>query len=92
MNIGVRNNQLHSDVSKFFKYRIRDKKWFQTFIIMVIFVAGILVGVQTYDIQDQDYLDVIGYVRPRSWGHWRHMAHALFASAWIPPLQRHVNT
>ena len=37
---------------------LRDQKWFQTSIIIVIFVAGILVGIQTYDIQDPDIISV----------------------------------
>lgn len=48
-----------------FVAQLRDKKWFQTSIIVVIFVAGFLVGVQTYDIQDDDVIFVTEYVPAR---------------------------
>lgn len=39
--------------------KIRDTSWFKTSLIMVIFVAGILVGIQTYDITDPDTLNTL---------------------------------
>lgn len=56
-NIGFRGNNTHDKCSKWFR-TLRDKKWFQTSIIIVIFLAGILVGIQTYDIQDESVIDV----------------------------------
>ena len=35
----------------FFK-KIADSNWFQTFIILVIIIAGVLVGIQTYNIHE----------------------------------------
>ena len=75
-NIGCGGNRHHDKVSKWFR-SLRDEKWFQTSIIGVIFMAGILVGIQTYDIQDQAVIDVTEYVRratqagaegDRAWG------------------------
>lgn len=61
MNIGYFNNELSSRIAKFFKYEVRDKGWFKGFIIGIIFLAGVLVGVQTYDMTDESALQIIGY-------------------------------
>ena len=58
-NIGVCGSKLHSRIAKFFQYQVRDKKWFQTTIILIICLAGVLVGVQTYEIQDQSMVNII---------------------------------
>uniref|UniRef100_A0A7S1CLA3 Ion transport domain-containing protein n=1 Tax=Bicosoecida sp. CB-2014 TaxID=1486930 RepID=A0A7S1CLA3_9STRA len=50
-NIGCGGNLRHDAVAKWFR-GIRDASWFQSAIIGVIFVAGALVGIQTYEIQD----------------------------------------
>lgn len=55
--IGCFKSQRHDQVAKMFR-TLRDKKWFQTSIIIVIFLAGILVGIQTYDIQDPGIISV----------------------------------
>lgn len=57
-NVGVRGNETHDKIAKWFA-KLRDAKWFQTSIIGVIFLAGILVGIQTYPITDQGALDVM---------------------------------
>ena len=59
--IGCFESERHDRIAKMFRW-LRDEKWFQTSIIIVIFVAGILVGIQTYDIQDPDIISVTEYV------------------------------
>lgn len=48
--MGFCGNQLSNKIAHKFQ-ELRDAKWFQTAIIMVIFVAGALVGIQTYDVE-----------------------------------------
>ena len=55
-------NRRHDKISKWCRDEIRDKTWFQTSLIGVIFAAGILVGVQTYDIPSDAALLALTYV------------------------------
>ena len=59
-NIGCFGSTRHDAVAKKFR-DLRDKKWFQTSIIAVIFLAGILVGIQTYNIQDASVISTTEY-------------------------------
>lgn len=56
--LGVRGSTLHHRIAKQF-VAIRDAKWFQSFIIGVIFLASALVGIQTYQITDPDVNNVL---------------------------------
>lgn len=67
--IGCFGSDRHDKCAKQFR-TLRDKKWFQTSIILVIFLAGILVGIQTYDIQDDSVVTITECVAvccPRGW-------------------------
>ena len=60
-NIGCFGSRKYSNLA----YRcqdIRDAGWFQTTLIAVIGVAGVLVGIQTYDIPPGTFQDTIEYV------------------------------
>lgn len=57
-NVGCYGNKRHDQVVKVFA-KLRDAKWFQTSIIGVIFLAGILVGIQTYPLSNQTLISVL---------------------------------
>lgn len=60
-NIGWRGNEHHDRIAKKAAH-LRDAKWFQTSIIGVIFLAGILVGIQTYPLSDDTLISTLEYV------------------------------
>jgi len=57
-NVGFRGNVQHDRIAKKFAH-LRDAKWFQTSIIGVIFLAGILVGIQTYPLTDESLISTL---------------------------------
>lgn len=59
-NYGACGNRRHHQLA-LKAQALRDHKWFQTSIILVIFLASVLVGIQTYDVTNQSVLDVVGY-------------------------------
>eukprot|EP00500_Bicosoecida_sp_ms1_P005066 CAMPEP_0203834592 /NCGR_PEP_ID=MMETSP0115-20131106/73237_1 /ASSEMBLY_ACC=CAM_ASM_000227 /TAXON_ID=33651 /ORGANISM="Bicosoecid sp, Strain ms1" /LENGTH=442 /DNA_ID=CAMNT_0050743671 /DNA_START=48 /DNA_END=1372 /DNA_ORIENTATION=+ len=58
-NIGAYGNEYHDRLAKCCRDRVRDKAWFSTSLIGVIFLAGLLVGITTYNIEDQGVMSVL---------------------------------
>jgi hypothetical protein len=58
--LGCFGSRWHNRVAYWFQ-DIRDSNWFQISIITVIFIAAILVGMQTYALSEEVTL-VVGYV------------------------------
>lgn len=54
-------NPLHSRIALYFR-TLRDQTAFQAFIIGVIFLAGVLVGINTYDVRNEEVTFAIRYV------------------------------
>jgi len=57
-NFGCCGNQRHHHLVKHFRL-LRDSSWFQTAIILVIFVAGIQVGIGTYPVDPESQLQAV---------------------------------